>query len=680
MFQTITTSSGIKGIISLSAAFFNSLGQYETKDQAMIRPRFLQMLVLLLSLLNDDDLKELGEFLKHTYQIMTDRYNLELLILKVLPLMSINSTIFLKALLTAFDGDSVRPSRNISNQPHVWSLFIQKLLQQKYILPATAENVGAEDYSWIVRWPTKGFQDSTIFKNLQYTGQLRTFNEIPPINLTSEVETSEITAVFANGQKYVVANTDLENIIRMIPGSYSVTESGASGRSYDMQITDMQVNQPIFKAIWSVNSILGLVRSILPVKPRNAVTKMLNGLISGDVFKTGINLRDSNIFPAEIKGSGRLTYHVAQVNGDMLAVAYKHEGRKISRRDLIRLLGGDINKIYATIRAIETTMRETFDNKKCPPHILQTINTLEGSLNQVSKHLREAERNKNELEKYSSQLRDEPVSQILYQNNADDSPLTVWHEYDAWHHSGSNILFIDSQREVIKEVNWQADGTIEIQFNRTSVKYFVSPLKQLEEYEKWEEIQVDDQVLLCGQYLMVIQKRNETFVLPPTGDHNQALDVINATRFELGANNGLPDRNEPQPYYNVGAEVGDQSEHRPDEPIHITQRRRYYEQSPESQQNLYHHQSGGQQPPFTLQHPLPQHHAISADRFQPYRPAYQQRQYTPPRPRRPVPPPPKRVELEMVVNWLKITGIETPLQNRRARRDNPVSKVRTYIS
>lgn len=53
MFQTLTTSSGIKNIISLSAAYFNSLASYNKAEQQLIRPKFLQMLVLLLSLLND---------------------------------------------------------------------------------------------------------------------------------------------------------------------------------------------------------------------------------------------------------------------------------------------------------------------------------------------------------------------------------------------------------------------------------------------------------------------------------------------------------------------------------------------------------------------------------------------------------------------------------------------------
>jgi hypothetical protein len=58
--QTLITSSGIKHILSLSAAYFNSLPQsaasgskQEQRIQSEVRPRFLQMVVLLLALLND---------------------------------------------------------------------------------------------------------------------------------------------------------------------------------------------------------------------------------------------------------------------------------------------------------------------------------------------------------------------------------------------------------------------------------------------------------------------------------------------------------------------------------------------------------------------------------------------------------------------------------------------------
>ena len=64
-FRTLITSQGIREIISLSAAYYSSLDPTGTDDhvQVFIRPRFLQMIVLLLSLLNNEDLAEIKVFL-----------------------------------------------------------------------------------------------------------------------------------------------------------------------------------------------------------------------------------------------------------------------------------------------------------------------------------------------------------------------------------------------------------------------------------------------------------------------------------------------------------------------------------------------------------------------------------------------------------------------------------------
>lgn len=88
--STITTSKGIQETISQSASYFNSLDPINSNDkrQAFIRFRFLQMELLLLSLLNEEDLQEISEFLETTCNIRADRQNIELLFMKVIPLMS----------------------------------------------------------------------------------------------------------------------------------------------------------------------------------------------------------------------------------------------------------------------------------------------------------------------------------------------------------------------------------------------------------------------------------------------------------------------------------------------------------------------------------------------------------------------------------------------------------------
>jgi hypothetical protein len=447
--------------------------------------------------------------LEETYGIKADRQHLELLILKVLPLSSINSKIFLKALVSAFDVPQVKPSPRRSDQPIVWNIFIGSLLQRGYILPGTIDQLGGFEESWIVKWQKGGFKDSGVFKNLQYSGDSRTVNEIPPINLNPEVVSSELTVILANGGSYIVSHVDLENIIRMTPGRYSVTEAGDGGRSFDLDISDVWVNQPLFRAIGEINAILGLVKSILPVRPKNEIVRRIDHLLrSGSFRSNGRKYEDSSL--PEIKGCGRLTYNVAKLNGPHLAMACKVDGRKISKRELIRHLHSDMNKMDATIKAIEATMQAAFEGKHTSDYVRQTIFRLKEALAQIGKMVDEADRRKNAMSGYDSALHNEPVSKVLYQVGANETQISVWSDYKAWHQGSEKVLYIESHRKVVQQVTWQGD-TLVILFHGMPMRYFAAPLRPLEEHEKWEELKVNDRVLLCGHYLLVVEPSGETY-------------------------------------------------------------------------------------------------------------------------------------------------------------------------
>lgn len=94
----MTTSEGIWIFIKRSVAFYLSLAE-NSIDKEIVRPKFLQMLVVLVALLNDQDLKNIGGLLEDTFKIPGDREGVEILILKVLPLASINSKTFMEDLL-----------------------------------------------------------------------------------------------------------------------------------------------------------------------------------------------------------------------------------------------------------------------------------------------------------------------------------------------------------------------------------------------------------------------------------------------------------------------------------------------------------------------------------------------------------------------------------------------------
>jgi hypothetical protein len=57
LFITLTTSEGIRKLVEQSSSYYLSLNESKV-DQEFIKPKFMQMLILLLALLNNDDLKK----------------------------------------------------------------------------------------------------------------------------------------------------------------------------------------------------------------------------------------------------------------------------------------------------------------------------------------------------------------------------------------------------------------------------------------------------------------------------------------------------------------------------------------------------------------------------------------------------------------------------------------------
>lgn len=103
VFATMTTSEGIRIFIERSVSYYLSLDDNSAGEE-IVRPKFLQMLIMLLALLNDHDLKIIGSLLEDSFKIPGDRKGLELIILKVLPLASINPKTFMEDLLVVCKG------------------------------------------------------------------------------------------------------------------------------------------------------------------------------------------------------------------------------------------------------------------------------------------------------------------------------------------------------------------------------------------------------------------------------------------------------------------------------------------------------------------------------------------------------------------------------------------------
>ncbi|KAI4157298.1 MAG: hypothetical protein LQ342_008405 [Letrouitia transgressa] len=320
MFRTLITSQGIKELISLSAAYYNSLDPNGSGDatQQVIRPRFLQMIVLLISLLNNEDLAELRDFLEATYKIQADRRHIELLILKVIPLLSINPRVFLNALVPAIDGYPLDngDANADENHSHIWNVFIKQILEYGYILPGTVDYVGRKRLSWIIQWPDDGFKSTSIFNTLQYSGRLRTINDIPPIEVHPGSGCTELTIVMTDDSKYVMSPKDLDNIVYMTPGTYPLQETGARKRCSDLIIQENFLNNEFYQAVKMTNVIVHRVNQWLANPKR-----------SGSMMSKLVRKRpDHQSFLNDFRATGRLVEVFAMLNESTLAVTYKVDG------------------------------------------------------------------------------------------------------------------------------------------------------------------------------------------------------------------------------------------------------------------------------------------------------------------------------------------------------------------
>lgn len=512
-FRTLITSKGIKEIISLSAGYYNSLdptGSYDS-TQKYIRPRFLQMVVLLLSLLNNEDLAELKDFLEATYKLKADRRDIELLILKVIPLLSINPRVFLNALVPAIDGFPLENGSPNIDEDHsnIWNVFIKRLLEDDYLLPGTVEDLGRKRLSWIVKWPEDGFKSTSIFNDLQYGGLLRTINDIPPVEVHPGSDCTELTVVMTDDSKYVISPRDLDSIIYMTPGSYPVQETAGGKRCFDLVIEETQLDGDLYQAIKKANDMVYKVNQCLasPRRGGNMMTKLVR------------KRSDHQPFLNDIRGSGRVVRVLAILNQAVLAVTYKVDGRKVSRIDAVQYMARDIRKLLVLISHIEQrgdmTDHGSFSADK---------RELKQSLDEVKAQINLAEQSRTRIG-LDQEWSNDPIAECLYPEGVKINKQDVWHGYKASCQEQNGYLHVEAIKATIGGVKWLTGEVIELSLYQQPSKLFVTPLKTVPEGHRDDEVRVGDIAMLLGQYVAIGERAEDS------SGPKAAFSMINCLRI-----------------------------------------------------------------------------------------------------------------------------------------------------
>ena len=496
-FQTFTTSKGIQEIIMMSASYFNSLDPsapgMDKTSQAIIRPRFLQMLTLLLTLLNDYDLKTMSEFLVSTYGIIPQRSDLELLFLKVIPLTSINSKVFLQGLIPAVDKWPLS-DQAVDNPEYVWRSFLKHLASRGYLLPASVEDLGHRQSSWVRKWPRGGVNSSTAFSRLQFHGESSaTFNEIPTARFSYEPGLKELTVIMTNNETYTIHPSDYEQISTMTKGVYTAMRCEDSSIR-DLEISEDVINGAINEAIRVINDAIRKFNFKTDPPSRQKRSKWVWKPKAGEqlVFR-------------DLEAAGRLTRNLAMLDGNLLAVAYKLSGRNVPKSEAMRHMSYHFTRV------------RTLFNHLCEV-AGRSILIYQDHIGRVNKEFA-ADRKAYQIEKDQAIISDAPIAQALGPDDAEIPSQKVWFDYfvnlvqDP--RAGHDLLRIEARAHFVASVNWRRAGNqVEITLAGMSTNFFAAPLKPVSEAQQHDEVRVQDLALLVGRYIVIASPQRNDLKYP----------------------------------------------------------------------------------------------------------------------------------------------------------------------
>ena len=278
-----------------------------------------------------------------------------------------------------------------------------------------------------------------------------------------------------------------KKIICLTPGTYSVREAGASHLNHDLIIEEYEINGDLHEAIRKRNAIIQEVNSWL-------ASTNLRGNVKSRFRGKG---RNEPVFFTEYKGSGRITRNVAVLNHARMAVAYKVEGRKISRTDVVRSMARDIGALTILIKNVETRST-TIDNKAAPRDKKALKHALEEANNQIAL----ANQSRVGLNAVDD-ISEEPISQCLYPERDVGKEPAVWNEYRASCEESHGLLHIEGKVSSVNDVNWLNEDIIELSLNQQSAKVYATPLKPVEEAYRHDEVQIGDIAILVGKYIII---------------------------------------------------------------------------------------------------------------------------------------------------------------------------------
>lgn len=533
-FWTLATSRGIALTVKHSVSYLSELKASNSKLAfGSIKPKVMQIVVLLLSLLNDSDLKQLENMLEDQYQLKADRKSMELTIMKVLTLSSVGAPLFLSSLLSSFDGGrcDTQKFKEKSQRVIAWDSFVSAITREGWILPGSLikkrlrddkTSKTKEQSSWKVKWDE--YTDTEIFDHLQYNGEKKEVNDIPPLKLQcKDFEIEEVLADFRDGKKYVVAFKDLEGITLASPGTYQLSDP-ESGEKKDLRVdTEDQFFE--LKDLW--NSIRKLCVSVSEHAPRgemqrswkvgNALTRVKRSVLDGKA-------RPARAPPTCSRIAGRRAKNTTTIETSAsgqcqeIAVCWFLEGGKITKAEMLEGVLEDWNTLDKTVKELKSfsvsTRRKVAQGKdrvkgsQAATEETKLLDMLDRELERINQELLKMNEKRRQLSQEPDKD-DEPIARVHFPNPVHYKQDMPWLCFRMnLDREGAGLEVWADLYKVCEPPRWRASmGEVSIQHLNKRRTLGVVPLDPVPESQRKREITKHDKVLLLGGLVVVINRK-----------------------------------------------------------------------------------------------------------------------------------------------------------------------------
>jgi len=548
---TITTSEGIRHLINQSAKYYLSLND-DPEEKATVRPKFLQMIVLLLSLINNNDLKSIKTTLESSFDLPGDRADVELLIMKVLPLGAANSTVFLRGLEDAYDPWHKATSYDYPFLQNIWTGFQVNVAKKGYLVPHATSPMGRHDQgqqtrinlqvlslddsdsdsdsesaaagpgrelTWMLGWGSDGIQSSTVLKDLQHDtllrdeagdgnrSSIRAVNVVPHLDITADEKDQnlQVEAVFTNQVAYRMHATMPDDISTMRKGDYAIIRV-TDRVGCTLEVREEVLNDHYISATKRMSYLISKAQSLFPDrgKSRNLFA-VRDGPSTAGLPQLSVPSTAQRVWATIYPSDGSAAQRVA--------TAFKIDNKMVFQYDVVGEMTRIRGKLNATVQRIEAELGK-FSGPRAKTEaerrqIQEGFNNFLRALQEVKAELAHAEVKLRALSDFQhAEEAADPIVKVVYPSiSAPVESQPSWAPYQTDLFAEDNKSLVTScARLTVKSVGPSpAEQTVRLGFKDCAFALHVKPLSQGAR-QGLPEIPVSGSTMMWMGYFVVLVK------------------------------------------------------------------------------------------------------------------------------------------------------------------------------